>query len=80
MNRKVCWQGECVHEKAKPVTCSVNAGGKVVHALGGNREAREVGGLALKFREEGEWGHVGLFARREDVVVGERRGPGLSKS
>ena len=80
MNRKVCWQGECVHEKAKPVACGVNAGGKVVHALGRNGEAREVSSLALKFREEGEWGRVGFFARREDVVVGERGGPGLSKS
>jgi hypothetical protein len=69
-----------VHEKAKPVACGVNAGEKVVHALRGNGEAREVGSLALKFREEGEWGHVGLFARRKDVVVAERGWSGLSKS
>ena len=69
-----------MHEKAKPITCGVNAGSKVVHALRGNGEAREVGSLALKFREEGEWGRVGFFARCEDVVVGERGRPGLSKS
>jgi hypothetical protein len=68
----VCWQGEYVHEKAKSVAGGVNPGGEVVHALGGNGEAREVSSLALKLREEGEWGCVGLFARREDVVVGER--------
>ena len=69
-----------MHEKAKPVACGVNAGGKVVHALRRNGEAREVGSFALKFREEGEWGRVGFFARREDIVVGERGRPGLSKS
>ena len=74
------WQGECVHEKAKPVACGVNAGGKVVHALRGNGEAREVGSLALKFREEGEWSCVGFFTRREDVVVGEGGRSGLGES
>jgi hypothetical protein len=68
-----------VHEKTKSVACGVNAGGKVVHALCGNGEAREVGSLALKFREEGKWGRVGFFTRLEDVVVGERGGSGLSE-
>ena len=52
----------------------------MIHALGGNGEAGEVSSLALKFREEGEWSRVGFFARREDVVVGERGGPGMSES
>ena len=69
-----------MHEKAKSVACGVNAGGKVVHALGGNGKAGKVSSLALKLREEGEWGRVGFFARCEDVVVGERGGPRLSES
>jgi hypothetical protein len=69
-----------VHEKAKPVACGVNTGGKVVHTLRRNGEAREVGSLTLKFREEGEWGRVGFLTRCEDVVVGERGGSGLGES
>ena len=51
-----------MHEKAKSVACGVNTGGKVVHALGGNGKAGKVSSLALKLREEGEWGRVGFFA------------------
>jgi hypothetical protein len=69
-----------VHKKAKPIACGVNAGGEVVHALCRNGEAGKFGGLALKFREEGEWGGIGFVARYEDVVVRERGGSGQSEA
>lgn len=38
-----------MHEKAKTVARGIDAGDEVIHALGGNGETREFGGLALKF-------------------------------